>query len=71
MTKWCIEIDDQIYDTHKLQNQKKFENQSRLKEIKIDDITYKGTPNVVKAIEEKMRDELKSFGQADFNAPPS
>ena len=67
----CIEIDDQTYDIHKLQNQKKFENQSRLKEIKIDDITYKGTPNVVKAIEEKMRDELKSFGQADFNAPPS
>ena len=37
----CIEIDDQIYDIHKLQNQKKYENQSRIKEIKIDDIRYK------------------------------
>ena len=51
-----IEIDDYTYDIHKLQNQRKFENQSKIREIKIGDLTYSGTPNVVKAIEDKIRD---------------
>ena len=66
-----IEIDDSTYDIHKLQNQKKFENQSRIKEIKIGDTFFKGTPDVVKAIELKMKSELNPHNDVDFNAPPS
>ena len=66
-----LEIDDSTYDIHKLQNQKKFENQSRIKEIKIGDTLYKGTPDVVKAIEEKMKSELDPHNDVDFYAPPS
>ena len=57
----CIEIDDHTYDIHKLQNQRKFENQSRFKEIKIGDSLYEGTPAVVQAIADKMKMELKAF----------
>ena len=67
----CIEIDDHTYDIHKLQNQRKFENQSRFKEIKIGDSLYEGTPAVVQAIADKMKIELKAFGNVDFNAPPT
>ena len=66
-----LEIDDSTYDIHKLQNQKKFENQSRIKEIKIGDTFFKGTPDVVKAIELKMKSELNPHNDVDFNAPPS
>ena len=50
---------------------KSFENQSRFKEIKIGDSLYEGTPDVVQAIADKMKMELKAFGNVDFNAPPT
>ena len=34
-------------------------------------MTYKGTENVAKAIEVKIRNELKCFNEEDFEAPPS
>ena len=34
-------------------------------------LTYRGTPDVVKAIESKMLLELSPFNSVDFNAPPS
>ena len=40
------EIDDQVYDIHKLQNQRKYEGQKRITEIKIEDEIYIGTKNV-------------------------
>ena len=66
-----IEIDDYTYDIHKLQNQRKFENQSKIREIKIGDLTYSGTPNVVKAIEDKIRDEVASYDDIGLDAPPT
>ena len=66
-----IKIDDRTYDIHKLQNQRKFENQSRIKEIKIGDFLYQGTPAVVQAISNKIKSEVKSHGDIDFNAPPT
>ena len=66
-----IEIDNSTYDIHKLQNQRKFENQSKINEIKIGDSSFQGTPEVVKAIEVKMKSELKQHGEIEFNAPPT
>ena len=46
-----LEIADHTYDIHKLQKQRKFENQSKINELKINDIIFKGLPDVVEAIE--------------------
>ena len=64
-----LEIDDHTYDIHKLQNKKKFENQSRIRELKINERVYEGSANVVGAIENKMREELNLYGNMDFGAP--
>ena len=67
----CIAIDDPTFDIHKLQNQRKFEYQSKIKEMKVGNILYRGTPDVVKAIEQKIKLEVSPFNDVDFNAPPS
>ena len=41
-----LEIDDHTYDIHKLQNKRKFENQSRIREVKINGRVYEGSVNV-------------------------
>ena len=66
-----LEIEDHVYDIHKLQNQRKFENQKKLNEIKIKGEIFEGTPNVVKAIQKEMEEELKPFSTLDRDAPPS
>ena len=63
------EIDDQVYDIHKLQNQRKYESQKKITEIKIGDETFTGTNDVVNAIEENMKLELASHCDTDMNAP--
>ena len=68
---WGIEIDDPTYDIHKLQNQRKFENQSRIKDLKIGDIFYRGSSDVVKAVQGKMLLEVSPFNDLNFDAPPS
>ena len=65
------EIDDQVYDIHKLQNQRKYENQKKINEIKIGEEVYSGTKEVVNAIEGKMKKELEAFCDEDLNAPLS
>ena len=65
------EIDDQVYDIHKLQNQRKFENQRKINEINIGGNIYSGTERVISAIEAKMREELLSHSDIIFTAPPS
>ena len=67
----CLEIDNHLYDLHKLQNQRKYENQTKLRTIKIGEVTYEGTENVVNAIEGKIKKELKCFDKKDFDAAPS
>ena len=67
----CIEIDDPTYDLYKLQKQKKFENQSKIREIKVGETHYRGTPNVVKAIENQMLKEVSPHNDLKFNAPPT
>ena len=65
------EIDDHVYDIHKVQNQRKYEDQKKINEIKIDDKVYTGTSEVVNAIEEKMKKELEAYNDKGFNAPLS
>ena len=65
------EIDDQVYDIHKLQNQRKYEGQKKITELKIEDKIYTGTKDVVNAIEDKMRLELESHLDTELNAPHS
>ena len=65
------EIDDHLYDIHKLQNQRRFEHQSKIQEISIGGNIYSGTENVISAIEEKMRIELKSHSDIQLSAPPT
>ena len=52
-------------------SRKKFENQTKIKEIKIGDITYVGTKYVVQAIEDKMKSEVCPYNDLDFNAAPT
>ena len=54
-----IEIKDHVYDIHKLQNQRKFENQKKLTEIRIKGKLYEGTQNIVEAIQKEMEVELR------------
>ena len=49
-----IEIKDHVYDIHKLQNQRKFENQKKLTEIKIKGRIYEGTVNIVEGVHKEM-----------------
>ena len=54
-----IEIKDHVYDIHKLQNQRKFENQKKLTEIRIKGNLYEGTQNIVEGIQKEMEVELR------------
>ena len=48
-----------MYDIHKLQNQRKFENQKKLTEIRIKGKIYEGTENIVEGIQREMELELR------------
>ena len=56
-----ILIDDHVYDINKLQKIKKYENDKKIKELRINYETVSGTENIVKAIEKKMSEELTEF----------
>ena len=64
-----IEINDHVYDIHKLQNQRKFENQNKITEIKIRGQNYEGTVNVVEAIKREMKSELEYIGMEREEEP--
>merc|ERR1711954_446539 len=54
-------IENHVYDIHTLQNQRKFENQSKIRNIRINRNVYEGTIDVVKAIEGEMEEEVNGF----------
>ena len=64
-------IDDHVYDIHKLQKERKYENEKKITEIKIDNVTYSGTVEVVEAIQRKMKEELKDFADVERDEPPN
>ena len=53
-----IKIKDHAQNIHKLQNQRKFENQKKITEIKIKGKVYQGIVNIVEAIQKEMELEL-------------
>ena len=55
-----LEIDDQVYDIHKLQSQRKYEGQKKINEIKLGDNVFTGTREISNAIENKMKLELEA-----------
>ena len=61
-----LEIEDVVYDIHKLQNQRKYENQKKINEIKIGNEVFTGTKDVVQAIENQMKKELEVFEDDEF-----
>ena len=64
-------LDDQFYDIHKLQNERKYENQKKIDEINIGGHIFSGTENVVMAIQGQIRLELETHRDLDFSAPPT
>ena len=64
-----IEINDHVCDIHKLKNQRKFENQNKITEIKIRGHIYEGTVNVVEAIKKEMESELEYKGMEREEEP--
>ena len=65
------EIEDHVYDIHKLQRERKYENNKKIKDIKIDDVIFSGTEQVVSGIKNKMMEELKPFGDLSKDDPPT
>ena len=63
------EIDDQVYDIHKLQNQRKYEGQKKINEIIIGDKIHNGTNDVLNAIENHMKIELEAHCDMEIDAP--
>ena len=49
--------------------QRKYENQKKISEIQIENEIYSGNDDVVRAIENKMRTELRSFDELDLCQP--
>ena len=66
-----LEIEDTVYDIHKLQNERKYENQKKINEIKIGNNVFTGTKNVVKAIEDQMKKELEEYDDEHLSSSPS
>ena len=62
-------IEDHVYDIHKLRNQKRFENEGRIKQIKVGETVHTGTENVVEAIAGVMKEELKVGCEKGFDDP--
>ena len=65
------EIDDHIYDIHKLQKERKYENQKTISELKINGQMFIGTEAVVSGIQNKMQEELKPYNDVNKDDPPS
>ena len=50
-----LQIDDHTYDIHKLQNQRKYEGQTRINEIEIDGVMYSGLSNVLQQYQRELQ----------------
>ena len=64
----CIEIEDHMYDIHKIQRQKKYENKGKIKELSIDGQDYTGTKEVLEGLHAKLSKDLDR-GSMPLNEP--
>ena len=67
----CVQIFDHNYDIHKVQNQKKYEGQSKVNEIDILGVRYSGTAAVVGAFQEQIGIELSAHKQTGLYELPT
>ena len=67
----CIEIQDHVYDIHKLQKQKKYENKGKIRRLKIGETVYEGAEAVLEGIHLKMCDELSYGNKTSFADEPT
>ena len=65
-----VELEDHMYDIHKIQRQKKHENKGKIKELVIDGQTYNGTSEVLNGIQNKLEQDLDR-GSLPLEYPPS
>ena len=59
------------FDLFTMQKQRKFESESRFKEIKINGNLYEGSVNIVDAIQAEMVEELRPYDDKNINDPPT
>ena len=64
------EIEDHIYDIHKLEKQKKFENGSKIRKLNMEGNTYEGTLDILDAMESKIKREVEDF-ETDMDSEPT
>ena len=62
----CLQIENHMYDIHTLQNRKKYEAQTKIREIQIDGVNYKGIKDVVKAIQDKIANEVEAYEESNL-----
>ena len=53
------EIDDHVFDIHKVEKQKKFVNNSKIRKLKIEGRTFEGTLDILDAMENKIKREVE------------
>ena len=66
-----LQIDDHTYDIHKLQNQSKYQGQTRINEIEIDGVMYSGLSNVLQAISKRIAAEVGHHSDLEMDSSPT
>ena len=64
------EIEDNMFDIHKLQKQKKYENKGKINELSIDGKVFTGTTQILEGLQEKLVEDLGQGTQVN-DEPPS
>ena len=67
----CIEVEDHVYDIHKIQKQKKYANKARIRKLNIDGVLFTGTEEVVAGLENKVKHDLEPGNDNDWDDEPS
>ena len=58
---------DHYYDIHKDQRNLKIQGCNFVQKLVVDDVSYEGSENIINAVYDKMSEELKYFGDLDYN----
>ena len=56
-----VEIEDHVYDLHKLEKQKKYENGSNIRKLNIEGTKFEGTLQILDGLERKIKTEVEDF----------
>ena len=56
-----VEIEDHVYDIHKLEKQKKYENGTHIRKLNIEGSKFEGTIQILEGLEQKIKREVEDF----------